>query len=122
MRLVVTVVSSANFAGWAKNQAKDAVAPADPDAQAGQQVFAAGACVGCHTIRGLPQAVGVSGPDLTHVAGRPYLAGGILANTEHNLGRWLADPPGVKPGSLMPNLDLSQADIDVLVAYLQTLK
>ncbi len=122
MRLVVTAVSPAEFAAWAENQAKDAVEPADPDAQAGQQLFAGGACVGCHTIRGLPPAAGVTGPDLTHVASRPYIAGGILANTEHNLGRWLADPPGVKPGSLMPNLGLSPADIDSLVAYLRTLK
>jgi len=73
-------------------------------------------------IRGVPQAVGVTGPDLTHVASRPTIAGGILANTPHNLGRWLANPPGIKPGSIMPNLNLPQADIDALVAYLQTLK
>jgi cytochrome c1 len=35
---------------------------------------------------------------------------------------WLRDPPGVKPGSKMPNLGLSGTEITNLVAYLQTLK
>ena len=122
MRLVVRAVSPDEFTAWASAQAADAAAPTDPAAQTGQQVFVTHACVGCHVIRGVPQAVGVTGPDLTHVASRPYIAGGILANTPHNLGRWLANPPGIKPGSMMPNLNLPQADIDALVAYLQTLK
>ncbi len=122
MRFVVAAVSEEAFTVWARNQVQDAAVPTDPATQAGQQVFVASPCVGCHVIRGVPQAVGVTGPDLTHVASRPYIAGGILANTPHNLARWLENPPGVKPGSLMPNLNLSRPDIDALVAYLQTLK
>jgi len=122
MRLVVTAVSEDEFSAWANNQAREAAAPTDPNALAGQQVFVTGLCVGCHVIRGVPQAGGVTGPDLTHVASRPYIAGGILATTPHNLARWLENPPGVKPGSKMPNLNLSRQDIDALVAYLQTLK
>ena len=38
------------------------------------------------------------------------------------LRAWLHDPPGVKPGSKMPNLGLSSAEITNLIAYLQTLK
>jgi cytochrome c oxidase subunit 2 len=122
MRLVVTAVSPDEFEAWAAGQAKDAVEPVEAAAQAGQQVFLGAGCAGCHVVRGVPQALGQTGPDLTHLAGRPYLAGGILANTPHNLARWLANPPALKPGSLMPNLNLAQADIDALVAYLQTLK
>jgi len=121
MRFVVTAVSDGEFAAWAQSEAADAEDPIDPDAQAGQQVFLTAGCVGCHIIRGVPSAVGRTGPDLTHVNARPYIAGGTLANTSHNLVRWLADPPSVKPGSLMPNLGLAQTDIDALVAYLQTL-
>ena len=34
----------------------------------GQQSFAgAGSCIACHTIQGVPAAVGVVGPELTHV-------------------------------------------------------
>ncbi len=122
MRLVVTAVSEDEFAAWAKNQALDAAEPTDPAAQAGKQVFAAGACVGCHVIRGVSSPSKPKGPDLTHVASRPYIAGGILATTPYNLAKWLADPPAAKPGSLMPKLNLSPADVESLVAYLQTLK
>jgi cytochrome c oxidase subunit 2 len=122
MRLVVTAVSEDEFAAWAKSQAADAAAPAETAAQAGQQVFQSAGCVGCHVIRGVPGAVGKTGPDLTHVYGRPCFAGCTLATTPHNLAKWLADPPAVKAGSLMPNLNLSPADIESLVAYLQTLK
>jgi len=122
MRLVVTALSPAEFQAWAANQAGEAVEPDEAAAQAGQQAFLGAGCAGCHVVRGVPQALGQTGPDLTHVASRPYLAGGILANTPYNLARWLANPPGLKPGSLMPNLNLAQADIDALVAYLQTLK
>ncbi len=122
MRFVVTVVSSAEFDAWAKQQAADYTPAADEKAQEGEQRFATAGCVGCHVIRGMPAAAGQTGPDLTHVSSRPYIAGGILANTSHNLARWLADPPGIKAGSLMPKLDLASGDIDALVAFLQTLK
>lgn len=122
MRLVVTAVSEDQFATWAAGQVQDAATPSDPLAQQGQQVFSTGPCVGCHIIRGIPQAVGVAGPDLTHVGSRLYIAGGILANTPHNLARWLENPPGLKAGSIMPNLNLSSSDIDALTAYLTGLK
>lgn len=122
MRFVVTALPNSEFESWAGNQAQDADEPTDAKAQAGLQVFLSAGCVGCHVIRGVDQAVGVAGPDLTHVAARPYIAGGILLNTEHNLTRWLEDPPGIKAGSLMPNLGLATSDIESLVAYLQTLE
>jgi cytochrome c oxidase subunit 2 len=123
MRLVVTAVSEDEFAAWVTSQAMDAAEPTEPAAQAGKQVFENHPlCVGCHTLRGIPRAVGHTGPDLTHVASRPYIAGGTLANTPHNLARWLSDPPAIKPGTVMRELNLSPSDVDALVAYLQTLK
>ena len=122
MRLVVTAVSEDEFAAWVKSQAGDAAAPAETAAQTGQQIFQSAGCAGCHVIRGVPGAVGKTGPDLTHLYGRPCFAGCTLATTPYNLAKWLADPPAVKAGSLMPNLNLSPADIASLVAYLQTLK
>ena len=32
------------------------------------------------------------------------------------------DPPAAKPGSIMPNLGLNDHELDVLVAYLQSLQ
>ena len=34
---------------------------------------------------------------------------------------WLKNPQAVKPGTMMPNLYLSDDDVEVLIAYLQTL-
>ena len=52
---------------------------------------------------------------------RATFAGAMFDNTPGNLGRWLRDPPGVKPGSKMPNLGLSPDEVAKLIAYLQTL-
>lgn len=122
MRFVVSAVSEDDFAEWVKNQAQEAVAPATPEAQEGQQVFLSAGCVGCHTVRGEASAQGKTGPELTHVATRPFIAGGMLTFTEHNLSRWLADPPGIKPASIMPNLNLTPGQISSLVAYLTSLQ
>jgi cytochrome c oxidase subunit 2 len=39
-----------------------------------------------------------------------------------NLREWLRDPAGIKPGARMPDLNLSEAELDALVAYLDTLR
>ena len=97
-----------------------AVQPTDPTAQEGAQLFQTRGCSACHTINGTP-AAGKVGPNLTHVASRGVIAGSILPNDADHLRVWLKDPPSVKPGSVMPNLGLNDHELDVLVAYLQSL-
>jgi cytochrome c oxidase subunit 2 len=121
MRVVVVAKSPEEFDQWVKDQQSPAAAPTDALAQQGQQIFATGACIGCHTINGTA-ANGKVGPNLTHGASRTSIAGGSLTNTEGNLRRWLTNPPAVKPGSIMPNLNLTKTEIDALTAYLQSLK
>jgi len=121
MRVVVVAKTPDEFDQWVKQQQAGPAEPTDALAQQGQQTFMTGACIGCHTINGTA-ANGKIGPNLTHVASRTSLAGGSLPNTEGNLRRWLSNPPAVKPGSIMPNLNLTNTEIDALVAYLQTLK
>jgi cytochrome c oxidase subunit 2 len=53
---------------------------------------------------------------------RDTIASGAAANTAANLKLWIKDPDYVKPGSLMPAMQLSEAQIDQIVAYLTTLK
>jgi cytochrome c oxidase subunit 2 len=50
------------------------------------------------------------------------LGAGVLANTPQNMRAWIADPQKYKPGSLMPRVPLSDADLDALVTYLEGLK
>jgi cytochrome c oxidase subunit 2 len=121
MRVVVVAKTPEEFDQWVKQQQAGPVEPTDALAQQGQQVFSAGACIGCHTINGTA-ANGKTGPNLTHVGSRTSIAGGSLTNSEGNLRRWLTNPPAVKPGSIMPNLNLTKTEIDALTAYLQSLK
>jgi cytochrome c oxidase subunit 2 len=53
---------------------------------------------------------------------RDTIAGGYLEYSPENLTRWLANPPEVKPGSYMPDLGLTQEEIDSLIAFLETLE
>jgi cytochrome c oxidase subunit II len=119
MLLRVYVQTPDDFAAWAKNQQQPAVQ--DPAVASGRQAFESQACVSCHTIRGT-SAVGKFGPDLTHFASRDTLAAGAADNTAANLKLWIQNPDEVKPGSLMPAMQLSNTQIDQIVAYLETLK
>lgn len=121
MRFRVFVDSQADFNAWVTAQSADTAAASGELAAAGEELFTAKGCAGCHTIRGKQGAVGQTGPDLTHLASRDTIAAGILDNSTEDLKTWLSNPPGVKPGSIMPNLGLSAGDIEQLVAYLQGL-
>jgi cytochrome c oxidase subunit II len=118
MRVVVVSDTVDQFNAWAAQQ-RQAVTPSGAR---GEQVFVQNTCVSCHTIRGLSTA-GSAGPDLTHVGGRATLGTGVIDNTPENLQRWIRDVQHIKPGVLMPAFaNLSQADLDALVAYLESLK
>jgi cytochrome c oxidase subunit 2 len=45
----------------------------------------------------------------------------MLPNTVGHLSGWVANPQFVKPGSEMPNLELSGPQLDVIRSYLLTL-
>ncbi|WP_236023233.1 cytochrome c oxidase subunit II [Dictyobacter formicarum] len=77
------------------------------------------------------------GPNLTHFGSRNLLAGGVLDNNtangncdpnnpnlmqQCNLAKWLKDPQGVKPGNDMNIGELTNDQIQQLVAYLEGLK
>ena len=121
MRERAIIQTPSDFQSWLTAQKAPAVTPTDPTAAEGAQLFQTRGCSACHTINGTP-AAGKVGPNLTHVASRGVIAGSILENNAENLRTWLKDPPAVKPGSVMPNLGLSDHELDVLVAYLQSLK
>ncbi|MDT8435114.1 MAG: cytochrome c oxidase subunit II [Gemmatimonadota bacterium] len=90
--------------------------------EAGQQAFLSSGCIACHRVAGTPAAAGVLGPDLTHVGSRRTIAAGILENTPENMAAWLRDPAAVKPGVLMPALDLDEETIRALTAWLDILE
>ena len=60
------------------------------------------------------------GPTLSHVGSRTTIASGMLPNDSAGLARWLSTPFDVRPGSLMPDIDLTDDEVAALVAYLQS--
>jgi cytochrome c oxidase subunit 2 len=144
MRLRVIAQTAADYATWVQGQEAGPVTPPAPPPDsgtttttapttgapstgtsdalvaAGANTFLTAGCAGCHSITGISE--GVVGPNLTHFKSRSVFAGAIFANTDNNLRLWLANPPGQKPGSVMPNLNLTADQINQLVAYLDTLR
>jgi len=45
-----------------------------------------------------------------------------LPNDPAFLRRWIANPQAIKPGTLMPDLNLSEQQVNDVVAYLGTLR
>jgi cytochrome c oxidase subunit 2 len=62
------------------------------------------------------------GPDLTHLMSRDTLASCAFSNSPSALKAWIKAPDQLKPGVLMPAMNLNDQDLDELVAYLTTLK
>ena len=121
MAFTVVAETPDAFNAWADAQRKPAPEPADENVKRGKSLFLSGACMMCHNIAGTP-AWGRKGPDLTHLASRPTLAAGTLANNHDNLVAWIRDPQKIKPGVNMPANTLVAEDEQALVAYLETLK
>ncbi len=115
----VSVDSPEDFDKWVASQQQAAVESAG--AADGRRVFETTACINCHTVRGTA-ANGRFGPDLTHLMSRSTIASGAAENTLENLRLWLRDPDAIKPGSLMPAMQLGDAELDVLVRYMQSLR
>jgi cytochrome c oxidase subunit 2 len=125
MRLRVVVDAPADFEAWAARQAQPTAVDSGVALEvAGLEAFRKirdpgnHTCIACHTVAGV--SGGVAGPNLTHIGSRQTIAGGILPNDSAGLVRWLKDPPGEKPGSLMPKIALSDQEIAALVAYFRS--
>jgi len=121
MRLRVMVQGDSAWKAWvADQQALPAPVKKGSLEEQGAQAFQRYGCTGCHTMGDM--AHGIVGPNLTHVASRTTIVGGTVVNDSAGLARWIGDPPGTKPGSLMPNMHVPPADIAALVAFLRSMK
>jgi cytochrome c oxidase subunit 2 len=121
MGLVVVAEPTEQFSSWVAGQQQPAQEPADETARRGRDVFAEAGCGSCHTVQGT-EAEGADGPDLTHVARRPTIGAGAAPNAPDDLAAWVADPHTVKEGVAMPAADLTDEELEAVVAYLETLQ
>lgn len=108
--VVAAVMATASFAVVESSPpAAEAAAPPMPYSE-GQTLFVAKGCVVCHVNRQVPESENLSisiGPDLS-----------LYSNAPDVLARWLADPAAVRPATTMPDLGLTQGEIEALTAFL----
>jgi cytochrome c oxidase subunit 2 len=97
-------------------------APADPAYAAGEKLFTAKGCVGCHSLQAVDAPKGMIGPNLANVGARTYIGAGSFKNTDENLSRWIQNPQKLKQGVLMPNLGVTPDEAKSLVAFLRAHK
>lgn len=144
-------LSEEDWEAWVDRQEKATVDPADNYLPVSARATAAGPgevirqgaelfkdnCVRCHSVDPKVQTMG---PNLAHFGSRSSIAAGWMENTPENLHKWIKAPHEVKPGNFMwygfPNpqkpgevlmeglkdADLSDADVDALVTYLNALQ
>lgn len=86
----------------------------------GRVALRAHGCGGCHVIPGVPEARGAVGPSLAGLATRTHIAG-RLTNSPLNLAAWIQSPRSIDPGTLMPELGVSDAQARDIAAYLYSL-
>jgi len=71
-------------------------------------------CIACHKIDGVGNEL-QGAPPFSETANDP-------TKTPEYLRKWLKDPQAVKPGTLMPNLALSDQDIENMIVLIQSYK
>jgi cytochrome c oxidase subunit 2 len=125
---VRTATAGAVVPGQAKQDAaqratgKDssaAGAATDPAYAAGEKLFQAKGCVGCHSLTAVNAPKGMIGPNLANVGARSYIGAGSFKNTDETLARWIQNPQAMKKGVLMPNLGVKPEEAKSLVAFLR---
>lgn len=122
MALHVLALEPEAYRAWLERQRQPAAEPAEPFTRLGREVFMRAACAYCHAVRG-SHAGGLSGPDLTHVGSRRWIAAGMLPTTRGSLAGWIAHAQQIKPGNLMPSFAaFSGEELRALAAYMESLQ
>lgn len=148
MRFSVTVVEADEYAAWAGAMAEvpaeppefaeafaiendsDAELPAAMDTAEYRGWKTVGStCMACHNVDGhslIPvvaeDAPRKFGPNLTRVATRSQLAGGVFTHTSDNARAWIQEPESRKIGSLMTNMGIQADGSADILAYLNSMK
>jgi cytochrome c2 len=91
------------------------------DPSRGAVALRAYGCDSCHTIPGIVTANALVGPPLDAWADRRYIAG-KLPNEPEYLIEWIRFPQAIEPGTIMPNLGVTEQDARDMGAYLYTLR
>ena len=118
MRVALIVLACTALAGCGREAPPPALA-GDPDN--GKLLLRQFGCGTCHEIPGVADARGRAAPPLAGLSGRIYIAG-TLPNTPENLVRFIREPAKHAPGTLMPDLGVTEGHARDMAAYLGGLK
>jgi cytochrome c2 len=110
--LITAVIGAAALVSLIQQPAETAVAQSAPEimplVEQGEALFVAKGCVMCHlNEKSVALEAPHIGPDLTHYQGDPEF-----------LRTWLTDPSTMKKSTQMPDLQLSDGEIEALIAFL----
>jgi cytochrome c oxidase subunit II len=94
MRLRVFAQTNAEYEGWAEAQRQPVETGIDFATTAMVDTWQ---CSQCHTVGGVEGAVGVVGPNLTHLGDRSTFGSGLYETTLENLTDWVYQAPELKP-------------------------
>ena len=115
--LALLVVSALPWPGATSGAAisgDPAIAPSAETVAYGKTLFSAKGCASCH----YHGAVAGSGQFSGGPGGPPTFTAALTADPAY-LRAWLRNPQAQRPTTTMPNLGLSDAEIDALVAFLR---
>lgn len=121
MHAMVRAMPPEEFDAWVADRVAGPPEPEEALAQEGRELFETAQCVACHTVDGVSPETDL-GPDLTDFGSRLTLGAGVRPNDPEHLAAWIRDPHDVKPGNHMPPSALTDAELEALVAYLETLE
>jgi len=120
MGFLVVASPPGDFNEWWDRQLTGVPTPVARETRLDQEAFIRN-CGVCHSVRGT-RAGGILGPDLSHFNSRRRIAAATLPNTVGHLSAWIANPQEIKPGNLMPRLELSGEDLSRVRRFLATLE
>ncbi len=117
MRFQAVVLKADAFERWAKTHNEPPRLETSKEKR-GLELMTSKGCLACHAIAGT-DLVGITGPNLSNMGSRRTLGAGTLLNNRDDMARWLRNPEEIKPGSIMPNLGLTDDEISDLSAFLR---
>ena len=86
----------------------------------GRTKLARHSCVSCHVIPGLPNTGASLAPPLGSWSGRRKFLESV-PNTPANLETWIENPSHMKPGTNMPDMNVSPEDSRDMAAYVYSI-
>ncbi len=94
-------------------------------------------CILCHNVEGVNTRVdGIAdedriaidrwslkaGPNVTRMAARTFLAGGVVPHTPEGVRGWINAPQTQKPGTHMEGMGFIESEVDDILAWLYSMK